>query len=146
MFNPYYGANPYYNPYQQQMPPAVPDNLAQMRNQQMQTAPQQQIPPQQQNQHQSTDERIWVLGEAAAKSFLILPGNTVPLWDSEQQVIYLKSVNAAGVPTMTKLTYTIDNDAPAPINAQDYITRSEFEERLRAILNNSENKGDTADV
>lgn len=143
MFNPYYGANPYYNPYQQQMPPAVPDNLAQMRNQQMQTAPQQQIP---QQQRQSPDERIWVQGEVGAKAFLVVPGNTVPLWDSEQQVIWLKSVNAAGVPVMSKLTYTIDSGASAPVNAQDYITRSEFEERLRAILNNSENKGDTADV
>lgn len=143
MFNPYYGANPYYNPYQQQMPPAVPDNLAQMRNQQMQTAPQQQIP---QQQRQSPDERIWVQGEVGAKAFLVVPGNTVPLWDSEQQVIWLKSVNAAGVPVMSKLTYTIDSGASTPVNAQDYITRSEFEERLRAITNNSENKEDTADV
>lgn len=143
MFNPYYGANPYYNPYQQQMPPAVPDNLAQMRNQQMQTAPQQQIP---QQQRQSPDERIWVQGEVGAKAFLVVPGNTVPLWDSEQQVIWLKSVNAAGVPVMSKLTYTIDSGASAPVNSQDYITRSEFEERLRAILKTSDSKEESADV
>ena len=33
---------------------------------------------------------IWVQGEAAAKSYLVAPGATVQLWDSEEKVIYLK--------------------------------------------------------
>lgn len=142
MFNPYYNA-PYYNPYQAQIPPAVPDNLAQMRAQQMQGQQPQQAP---QAPRQAPDERIWVQGEVGAKAFLVVPGNTVPLWDSEQQVIWLKSVNAAGVPVMSKLTYTIDNGATAPPNAQEYITRTEFEQRLREIVKASEQKEESGDA
>ena len=29
---------------------------------------------------------IWVQGEAAAKSYLVAPGSTVQLWDSEEKV------------------------------------------------------------
>ena len=32
---------------------------------------------------------IWIQGEAAAKSYLVAPGSTVPLWDSERQTILL---------------------------------------------------------
>ena len=49
---------------------------------------------------------IWVQGEAGAKSFLVAPNTTVQLWDSEDQVIYLKSVDASGMPSMRILDYT----------------------------------------
>ena len=42
----------------------------------------QQWPQQMQPQSQQNGV-IWVQGEAAAKSYLIAPGSTVPLWDSE---------------------------------------------------------------
>lgn len=50
---------------------------------------------------------IWVQGEAGAKSYLVAPNNTVQLWDSEEQVIYLKSADASGMPSMKVLDYTI---------------------------------------
>ena len=50
---------------------------------------------------------IWVQGEAAAKSYLVAPGSTVQLWDSEETVIYLKSADASGMPSMKVLDYTI---------------------------------------
>ena len=49
---------------------------------------------------------IWVQGEAGAKSFLVAPNTTVQLWDSEDQVIYLKSADASGMPSMRILDYT----------------------------------------
>lgn len=48
---------------------------------------------------------IWVQGEAGAKSFLVAPNTTVQLWDSEDQVIYLKSADASGMPSMRVLDY-----------------------------------------
>lgn len=48
---------------------------------------------------------IWVQGEAGAKSYLVAPNNTVQLWDSESQTIYLKSADASGMPTMKILDY-----------------------------------------
>ena len=50
---------------------------------------------------------IWVQGEAGAKSYLVAPNSTVQLWDSEAQVIYLKSADASGMPSMKVLDYTI---------------------------------------
>ena len=50
---------------------------------------------------------VWVQGEAAAKSYLLAPNTTLALWDSERQTIYLKSADAAGMPTMKTLDYTI---------------------------------------
>ena len=49
---------------------------------------------------------IWVQGEAGAKSYLVAPGNTVALWDSEAKTIYIKSADAAGMPSMKVLDYT----------------------------------------
>ena len=50
---------------------------------------------------------IWVQGEAGAKSYMVAPNNTVQLWDSESQTIYLKSADASGMPSMRILDYTI---------------------------------------
>lgn len=50
---------------------------------------------------------IWVQGEAAAKSYLVAPNTTVALFDSEEQTIYMKSLDATGMPSMKILDYTI---------------------------------------
>ena len=63
---------------------------------------------------------IWVQGEAAAKSYMVAPGNTVQLWDSEEKVIYLKSADASGMPSMKILDYTIrgeEKKKPEPVYA-----------------------------
>lgn len=70
-----------------------------------------------QNQPQSSAQNgiIWVTGEAGAKAYLVAPNNTVQLWDSESQVIYLKSADASGMPSMKVLDYTIrDSGKTAP--------------------------------
>ena len=72
---------------------------------------------------------IWVQGESGAKSFLVANGNTVPLWDSENQTVYIKSVDGAGMPSMRILDYTERTAAPrAPQTpAVEYVPRSEFD-------------------
>ena len=54
---------------------------------------------------------IWVSGEAGAKAYLVAPNTTVQLWDSESQVIYLKSADASGMPSIKVLDYTIRETA-----------------------------------
>ena len=81
------------------------------------------------NTQQNNSGLIWVQGEAGAKSFLISPGNTVALWDSEAQVIYLKSADASGMPSMRILDYTIrESAAKTPLNAPktDFATKDEL--------------------
>lgn len=69
-FNPYY-QNPYY-------PQPMPDNLMQMRQQQMmQPAP----PPVPQNPV-ATGGVQWVSSEQEARGYLIAPNSAVALWDS----------------------------------------------------------------
>lgn len=75
---------------------------------------------------------IWVQGIAGAKSYLTAPNTTVQLWDSEAQVIYLKSADASGMPSMKILDYTIrENDQPVTAqslaqNDERYVTKEEL--------------------
>lgn len=80
---------------------------------------------------------IWVQGEAAARGYLMAPNTTLPLWDSEANVIYLKSTDAAGMPSMKVLDYTIRDQTPvnAPVaasaaqgnNPSAYATKADLE-------------------
>lgn len=88
-------------------------------------------------QPQQNNSIIWVSGEGGAKAYLVAPNTTVQLWDSEAQVIYLKSADASGMPSMKVLDYTIRDYGPANapisgdkkgnINPQDYATKAEVE-------------------
>lgn len=88
-------------------------------------------PPQQvqQPQPQQNNGIVWVQGEAGAKSYLVAPNTTVQLWDSESQVIYLKSADASGMPSIKVLDYTIRDSAPkhsTPVGTQiDYATKED---------------------
>ena len=61
----------------------------------------------QNNVQNQQNGKIWVIGEAGAKSYLVAPNSTVDLWDSEAPVIYLKSADATGLPSMKILDYTV---------------------------------------
>ena len=50
---------------------------------------------------------VWVQGEEGARGYMVAPNNTVPLWDSENQIIYVKSADNLGRPSMRILDYTI---------------------------------------
>lgn len=78
--------------------------------------------PQQQNQQGGL---IWVQGEAAAKSYMVAPGNTVQLWDSEEKIIYLKSADPSGMPSMKILDYTIRGEEKEA-QAVEYATKDDL--------------------
>ena len=82
-------------------------------------------------QNQANTGILWVQGESGAKSYLTAPNTTVVLFDSESQVIYLKSADAAGLPSMRVLDYTIRDQKPqngvfAP-QGDSYATKSEMD-------------------
>ena len=62
------------------------------------------------------NSRIWVQGEAGAKSYLVAPNNTVDLWDSEAPVIYIKSADPSGLPGIKILDYTVRDTSKTPSN------------------------------
>lgn len=72
---------------------------------------------------------IWVQGEGAAKSYPVAPNTSVPLWDSEANVIYVKSADGSGMPSIKVLDYTVRDSTPrtAEIKPQsDFVTRNEL--------------------
>ena len=77
----------------------------------------------------------WVQGEAGAKSYLVAPNTTVQLWDSEAQVIYLKSADASGMPSMKVIDYTIRDQAPVNVSgvSTGYATHEEIEQIRKEI-------------
>lgn len=98
---------PYNNYYPVGYQPFVPQyNYNQPYQPQAQPV-QQPAPTQAQQQTQMNSNLIWVQGEAGAKSYLVAPNTTVQLWDSEDKVIYLKSADASGMPSIKTLDYTI---------------------------------------
>ena len=79
---------------------------------------------------------IWVQGEAGAKSYLVAPNSTVQLWDSEAQVIYLKSADASGMPSMKIIDDTIrDNqNQPIPTAGQTaFVSKDEFDNLQKQV-------------
>lgn len=90
---------------------------------------------------------IWVQGIEAAKSYIIVPGSTVLLMDSESQRFYLKSSDASGMPLPLRVfeySEVIQNSAskptdPAEMDLSSYATKAEFEafrNEIEGILKN----------
>ena len=79
---------------------------------------------------------IWVQGEQAAKSYLVAPNTTVQLWDSEEKVIYLKSADASGMPSMKILDYTIRGEELHAAPVAEYATKDDLkalEDKIRDL-------------
>ena len=87
----------YYDPVQQN-----PMGQFNQQYQQQMNQPIQQVPM----QGQLTNDFLWVLNENEATSYPVAPNNTVTLWDKNLPTIYIKSVNAQGVPSMRILDFT----------------------------------------
>lgn len=79
---------------------------------------------------------IWVQGEAAAKSYPIAPNTSVPLFDSEANVIYIKSADASGMPSIKILDYTVRDNTPKRAETApqtDFVTHNELADLQREI-------------
>jgi hypothetical protein len=123
-FNPYY-QNPYY-------PQPMPDNLMQMRQQQMM----QPAPPSVPQNPVATGGVQWVSSEQEARGYLIAPNSAVALWDSTAPTVYLKQADASGKPTLkiydlVERTETASNASQKP--GVEFVTREEFD-RLAALV------------
>lgn len=132
-----YNNNSYYNPYYYNG--ATPDMLGQFKNPYQQTPMPTQNQPIQQPMPQpvvqnTANDMIWVQGESGAKAYLVAPNTTVTLWDSENPVIYIKTADASGMPSMRVLDFTEraaeTSTSPAKHVCQcgkDFVKKNEFE-------------------
>lgn len=94
-------------------------------------------PPQQNN------GIIWVQGIEAMKSYPVQAGHSVLLMDSETSCFGIKTVDASGMPQPLRIfdyterkaaTRATETPISGALQESEYITRSEFEERIQAIL------------
>jgi len=83
------------------------------------------------NPYLSPSSIIWVQGLAGAQGYAVAPGQTVPLFDSDAQVVYLKSVDQTGKPTMKILDYTIREDTPSKNDV--YVTKDELAKMIQEL-------------
>ena len=97
-YAPFYRAT-YYDPVQQ-------NPMGQFNQQFQQPIPQPMQNAQMPMPGQPTNDFLWVLNENEATSYPVAPNNTVILWDKNLPTVYIKSVNAQGVPSMRVLDFT----------------------------------------
>ncbi len=119
LYNQQYYQGGYYPQYNNG---ATPDMLNQYKAQYqpmpMQQPIMQQPVQQMPMQTPTSNDMIWVLSEVEAQSYPVAPNNSVILWDKNNDVVYIKSVNAQGVPSMRVLDYkerTADNAQKTPV-------------------------------
>ena len=91
-YAPFYRCG-YFNPMQTQTMQNMAENQGQF------------LPQYQQPISQPTNDMIWVLGQTEAESYPVAPNNSVVLWDKNNPTIYVKSVNANGIPSMRTLDF-----------------------------------------
>lgn len=93
---------------------------------------------------QANNGLIWVQGEAGAKSYIVAPGNTVMLMDSEGERFYIKSADASGMPMPLRIfEYKERTETPSQafsgsvaaqnVNFDNFVTREEFEQRMASM-------------
>lgn len=145
-YNPLYGQqNQYYNPTNNYSNSYLTPNY---------TYPLNYINTQSQ---QNTQPRVqqtpinWVQGEAGAKSFVVTPGQTVLLMDSEESVFYIKSTDESGMPLPLRIfdykereeiikESTIHNEIKE-IDMSNYVTHEELENKINSIIQRNGNNG-----
>lgn len=142
---PGYQPAPYY-------PQPMPDQLAQLRQNQMQQPIVQGAQMAQQGQPMQPqmpsanpmagnvqNGMIWVSGRQEADGFLIAPNSAVALWDQNNPVVYLRKADSTGKPSTVvyDLVERTDN-APAQaapqLDLSKYVTREQLEDILTERL------------
>ena len=112
-----------------------------------------QMPVQQTSQTHNGMGIKWVDGEVGAKAYQMPagwpPNQPIDLWDTNDTVIYLKSINPMGMPNpLQKIHYTMEEAQRPPVSTQscdgkpllpsgDYVTRGDLEklkEEIREAL------------
>ena len=109
-YAPFYRGG-FFNPMQTPQMPQMAENQGQFApqfQQPMQTNP---APMHMQPTQMSvTNDMIWVLNRNEADSYPVAPNNSGVLWDKSNPTIYVKSVNASGMPSMRVLDFTERSD------------------------------------
>ena len=77
---------------------------------------------------------FWVQGIEGAKAYPVAPGNTVALWDSENQAIYIKMVDASGIPQPLRILDFTERVRVPEVTKTKYVTADELNDILDSKL------------
>lgn len=91
----------------------------------------QQIIPQEQPQN-----LIRVNGIDGAKAYQMPANSTVSLFDSNEDIMYIKNTDGAGFPSIRMFRFEEIKETTKNEEKQDYISRKEFEEFKKELMNN----------
>ena len=91
----------------------------------------QQIFPQEQPQN-----LIRVNGIDGAKAYQMNANSTVALFDSNEDIMYIKNTDGSGFPSIRMFKFEEVNETTKSEEKQDYISRKEFEEFKKELMNN----------
>ena len=87
---------------------------------------------------------VSVTGIEGAKAYQLPPNSSMPLFDGNQDLLYVKTTDAAGYPTIR--TFRFEPMEPIEVKAEpaDYVSRSEFDAlaaRVRELMEKGADDG-----
>lgn len=103
-----------------------------------------QQPNQSQFNNQPQNNIIWVKGKENARSMQLKPNSTVILLDSQSGKFYIKTTDDIGLGKLRVFNYTEESDEDnqaqnnSNIDLSNYITREEFDNKIKEILKRNE--------
>lgn len=91
---------------------------------------------QQNYQQEQAQNLIRVNGIDGAKTYQMPANSTVALFDCNEDIMYIKTTDGAGFPSIRTFNFVeIKQNEKSSVN-QDYISRKEFEEFKKELMNN----------
>lgn len=85
----------------------------------------------------ATQNLIRVNGINGAKAYQMTPNSTVALFDSNEDIMYVKSTDGAGFPQIRKFRFVeMQETSTQQIENVDFVSREEFENFKKEIMSN----------
>lgn len=89
---------------------------------------------QQQQAAQPVNGRIDVTGIDGAKAYPLPPNSRMPLFDDKEDILYYKTTDAAGYPTIKAFRFEpMEQSSSSGYQQGDFVTRSEYDELCERV-------------
>jgi len=77
-----------------------------------------------------------VTGIDGAKAYQMTPNSTVALFDNNEDIMYIKTTDGAGFPTIRTFSFNeVTHNAQQQVSNNEYVTRNEFNKLKEELLN-----------
>lgn len=83
---------------------------------------------------QQVDNMVWVKGPNEANAYPVTPGTSKTLYDSENPVFYIKSVDLSGMPMPLRIFDYKERKGDVKGSTDDTVSKSDFDKFKSEIL------------